>query len=238
MPEDIFRVVITVAVSLACIAFVVQAAIALALYKSVRKIQERSDHLIDRFEPLLAKVDPVVERIGPMIDKAVPVVERIGPMLENASATMERLKPVLDRSVTVVNRVGDLVERAEPAVDSLKLAASNVNRAIVDARPYITEISQEAVGAVRSGREQVERVGELLTDATSRARARLEQIDESLEHTVGQVGNVGNSVKRAVLRPVREANGFAAGLSAAVSSLVHPRKSSPGTVTQDEEMFI
>ena len=238
MSEDLFRVVITVAVSLACIAFVVQAAIALALFKSVRKIQERADHLIDRFEPLMGKIDPVVERIGPMIDKAVPVVERIRPMLDNASATMDRMKPVIDQSVSVVKRVGELVERAEPGVESLKQVVANVNRAIVDARPYITEISENAVGAVRTGREQVERVGDLLTDATSRARARLEQIDESLEHTVGQVGNVGNSVKRAVLRPVREANGFAAGLSAAVSSLVHPRKSSPGTVTQDEEMFI
>jgi hypothetical protein len=45
-------------------------------------------------------------------------------------------------------------------------------------------------------------------------------------------------MKRAVMRPVREANGLAAGISAAVSTLVRPRKSSPDAATQDEEMFI
>jgi len=108
---------------------------------------------------------------------------------------------------------------------------------IADARPHIAELSEEAVAITRSGREQVERIGDLLHDASDRARARLEQIDESLESTVGQVGQVGGAVKRAVLRPVREANGLAAGISAAVSTLVHPRKS-PDAATQDEEMFI
>jgi methyl-accepting chemotaxis protein len=94
------------------------------------------------------------------------------------------------------------------------------------------------VAVARSSREQVERIGDLLHDATDRARARLEQIDQSVGNTVQQVGQVGDAMKRAVMRPVREANGLAAGISAAVSTLVRPRKSSPDAATQDEEMFI
>jgi hypothetical protein len=46
-------------------------------------------------------------------------------------------------------------------------------------------------------------------------------------------------MKRAVMRPVREVNGIAAGISAAVSTLVRGhRKSSVDEATQDEEMFI
>ncbi len=57
--------------------------------------------------------------------------------------------------------------------------------------------------------------------------------------TVEQVGQVGDAMKRAVLRPVREVNGLAAGISAAVSTLVHhSRKPSVDQATQDEEMFI
>jgi hypothetical protein len=42
-----------------------------------------------------------------------------------------------------------------------------------------------------------------------------------------------------VLRPVREVNGIAAGISAAVSTLVKgQRKSSVDAATQDEELFI
>jgi len=85
----------------------------------------------------------------------------------------------------------------------------------------------------------VDRLGNVLTEATGRARTRLEQIDETVQSTVEQVEQVGESVKRAVSRPVREVNGIAAGISAAMSTLVKgPRKSSVDAATQDEEMFI
>ena len=46
-------------------------------------------------------------------------------------------------------------------------------------------------------------------------------------------------MKRAVLRPVREVNGLAAGISAAVSTLVKgTRQSFVDAAVQDEEMFI
>jgi hypothetical protein len=53
------------------------------------------------------------------------------------------------------------------------------------------------------------------------------------------VENVSDAMKRAVMRPVKEVNGLAAGISAAVSTLVRgQRKSSVDAATQDEEMFI
>jgi methyl-accepting chemotaxis protein len=236
MSEEIFRLVITAAVLLACIAFVVQAAIAIAFYKTVRKIQQKVDRLGDQLEPLIAKVEPVVERVGPIIDKAAPIVERLGPMIDEATETMERMKPVIECTTLVIGKIGAVVEQTGPAVENARQVLASANEVIADVRPRISELSDEAVAAVRSGREQVERIGDLLHDATDRARARLEQIDESVGNTVGQVGQVGDAMKRAVLRPVREANGLAAGISAAMSSLVHPRKAPDAT--QDEEMFI
>ena len=45
--------------------------------------------------------------------------------------------------------------------------------------------------------------------------------------------------RAAVMRPVLEVNGLAAGISAAVSTLMKgSRKSSVDTAVQDEEMFI
>jgi ABC-type transporter Mla subunit MlaD len=123
-------------------------------------------------------------------------------------------------------------------VESARQVLAGANQVVADARPRISEFSDQAVAVARSSREQVEQIGDLLHDATGRARARLEQIDQSIENTVEQVGQMGDAMKRAVMRPVREANGLAAGISAAVSTLVHPRKSSPDAATQDEEMFI
>jgi hypothetical protein len=84
----------------------------------------------------------------------------------------------------------------------------------------------------------MERIGEVVQDATARAHDRIEQIDQSVDHTVEQIGQAGDAVKRAAMRPVREVNGLAAGITAAVSSLVKGRKSPVDSATQDEEMFI
>lgn len=224
MPEELFRQVIAAAVVLACIAFVVQAAVVVAFYGAVRKMQKKVEDLSDRVSPFMAKVEPVIEKVGPLFDKAGPLVERIGPMMDATSEGLGRLMPVIDRTAVVVGRIGEV--------------AATANQIVADARPRINELSEEAVAAAHSARQHLDQIGGLLHEATNRARARLEQIDESVGNTVGQVEQVGGAMKRAVMSPVRNANGLAAGISAAVATLVHPRKSSPDSATQDEEMFI
>ena len=133
---------------------------------------------------------------------------------------------------------GGVVQQAGPVLESARRVIDSTDEVITDLRPRIAEFSDEAVSVARVSREQVERIGGLIHEVSGRAQARIEQIDNSVENTVEQVGQVGDAMKRAVMRPVREANGIAAGISAAVSTLVRPRKSSPDAATQDEEMFI
>jgi ABC-type transporter Mla subunit MlaD len=238
MSDNTFRLVITAAVALNCIAFLVLAIVAMAFYRTVRKMQVKVEELSDDVVPLMAQATPLIRKVGPVIDKMGPVIERFGPMMDQAGHSLERLGPVLDKAVGVIGQIGVVVQQAGPVVESARLVLNNTNQVITDSRPRIVEFSDEAVGAARTAREQVERIGNLVHDVSNRAHARLEQIDHSVESTVEQVGQVGDAMKRAVLRPVREANGIAAGISAAVSTLVRPRKSSPEAATQDEEMFI
>ncbi|HUB80332.1 MAG TPA: hypothetical protein VMB03_16125 [Bryobacteraceae bacterium] len=231
MSDDVFRMVVTAAVVLACIAFVVQAGIAIAFYTAVRRLQKRVEEASGKMEGLASKAEPVIEKVGPIMEKALPVVERVGPMMDAVLVIIEKTKPILDRAAEAMGK-------AIPVVDNAREVVAHAGEIVAEARPYIVTFSEEAVGAARAAREQVDRIGGLVQDASHRARTRLEQIDQSLEHTVGQVGEVGDAMKRAVMRPVREANGVAAGISAAVATLVHPRKNGPGSMTQDEEMFI
>ena len=211
MTEDTFRMVVAAAVALACIAFVVQAVAMFALYRVAQRMQQKVGPLADQAEPVIGK-------LGPMIDEVGLVAQKLGPMIDKVGLAAGKVAPVADRVESVL---------------------ATANRIMEETRPRISEPSGEAVEIVRSGREQVERIGELLHDAGDSARNRLEQIDHAVESTVEQVGQVGDAVKRAVLRPVREANGLAAGISAAISTLVHhSRKPSVDQATQDEEMFI
>jgi len=177
MPDDVFRIIVTVAALLACIAFVVQAGVGVALFVATRKMQR--------------KVSPIIDKVSPIIDKVDPIVETVGKIVE-------------------------------------------------EARPQIAEIGQEAVEIAKSARKQVERVGDVLSDASGRAKERLEQIDRSVDATIEHIEHAGGSVKRAMIKPVREINGIAAGISAAVSTLAHGQqhKSSVDHATLDEEMFI
>ena len=195
MPDDVFRIVITVAVALVCVAFVLQAGVSIALYRVARKMHTRVSPLAERSKALRAKVGPVVDQIGPVLQKG-------GPALDKATQTLATTQRILE-----------------------------------DTCPRIAEIAAETAAIVKTGRQQVERLENLVHDAGDRAKQRLEQIDHSVDATIEQLEQVGGAMKRAVMRPVREVNGVAAGISAAVSSLVR-RKSSVDSATQDEEMFI
>jgi methyl-accepting chemotaxis protein len=211
MPEDVFRIVITAAVALACLAFVVQAGVAIGLYRVARDMQRKIGPMAEKGAAMAEKAGPVIDRIGPIMDKIGPVVEQVGPVLKKAGAEVDRATAIL----TTAQKILD------------------------DVRPQLAEISKDVAAVTRTGRQQVDRIAGLVGDASERARDRLEQIDQSVTSTVEQVEQAGDAMKRAVLRPVREVSGLAAGISAAVSTLVHGSgRSSVDHATQDEEMFI
>jgi hypothetical protein len=224
MTEEWFRIAVIVGVGLAALAFVVQAIVAIALYAAFRQLRGKVDVLSER-------VDPVIQKIGPFLDRAAPAVEKAGPMFERAGATLDRLSPLLEKS-------GPLMASVTQAANAAQNLLATVNGVVRENQPRIAEASREIAGVARAGREQAERLGAILIDASERARTRLEQIDETVNSTVAHVEAAGQSVKRAVLRPVREVNGVAAGISAAVATLIKGRKASVAAATQDEEMFI
>jgi hypothetical protein len=211
MDEAAFRIVILVGVALAAVSFIVQAVVMIGIYRLSRAVEQRVQTLTGHIAPAMTKLVPVIEKAGPLLDSSVPAIEKAGRTAE---------------------KMGRVAESASALLTS-------ANRIVEDNRPRVSEICGEAVAIADSGRQQVERIGELIYDAGDRARLRLEQIDATVESTVDQVEHAGESLRRAVMRPVREVNGLAAGISAAVSTLVKgPRRPSIDAATQDEEMFI
>jgi methyl-accepting chemotaxis protein len=165
--------------------------------------------------------------------------QKVEPLADGAEPFIGRLAPTIDKVRLAAEKLAALADKMAPVIVEAGAGLATANRIMVETRPRISELSAEAVEIARSGRQQVERLGDLLQDAGDRARTRLEQIDQTVESTVEQVGQVGDAMKRAMLRPVREANGLAAGISAVVSTFVHhSRKPSVDQATQDEEMFI
>jgi methyl-accepting chemotaxis protein len=246
MSDEIFRIVVAVGVALACIAFVAQAIIVFAMYRLVGKTHEKTSSFMGWAGPILSKVGPTIDKAGSILDTLEPaagkvgaVIDRIGPVIQKVSLAVDRVPPAIERVQAIAEQTNVLVRRATELTASANQVVVTANQIMVDARPHVNEISTEAAAIVRTGREQVERVGELIHDAGEVARNRIQQIDHAVESTVEQVEHVGDSVKSAVMRPVREVNGLAAGISAAVATLVRGQHTrGVDAATQDEEMFI
>ncbi len=173
----------------------------------------------------------MIERATLLIDAATPQVKIVGETIEKAGPALERARVTIDKAGTAIDRAGPLIDQASAVL-------GNANLAIEENRPRVSEITEQLTEIARTSREQVDRLGALMEDAGDRARARLAQIDNTVTETVEQVGEMGDALKRAAMRPVHEANSVAAGISAAVSTFVKGRKYPPDMATQDEEMFI
>jgi hypothetical protein len=231
MSDQVFRWIATLGVALVAAAFVVVAVQAVAISRELRQMQGRVAGFLASAEPAIARLEPMIERATELIDTAMPQIQLAG-------ATIEKAGLVLDRARVTIDKAGASIERAAPVIEQARTVLGNANLAIEENRPNVAEITGQLADIARVGREQVDRLGALLGDAGDRAHARLAQIDDTVSATVEQVGEVGTALKRAAMRPVREANGVAAGISAAVATFVKGRRSSPDMATQDEEMFI
>ena len=131
-----------------------------------------------------------------------------------------------------LSKVGPMIERLEAL-----LSASN--KMVEENRPRIAEISTETLAIAKTARHQAERIGELVDDANQRTRARMAQIDETVEQAVAQVGQASDAMRNAVATPVKEINGILLGIRTGLA--VYKRggtRHSPEKATQDEPMFI
>lgn len=136
-------------------------------------------------------------------------------------------------------KIGPLVDRFGPLVDRFDAFLTSSTKMVEENRPRIADITAETQIIAKTAREQTERIAALIDDVNGRAKSRIAQIDQTVEHTVEQVEHASDAVKSAVLRPVKEVSGVVAGVKAAVSMYAQGgNRNSPEHATQDEEMFI
>jgi len=136
-------------------------------------------------------------------------------------------------------RAGPLADRFEALLASSEKAAAGSAKIVEENRSRIAEIVAETLAVAKAARLQAERISELIDDAHERAKTRIAQIDQTVDHTMAQVEHASGAVVSAVTRPMREVSGVVAGVKAAFSTLAQGgSRNSPDHVTQDEEMFI
>ncbi len=119
-----------------------------------------------------------------------------------------------------------------------KKTADVTLRTIEGAEKHIQNIGATSENILKVTMQQVAKIDELISDATTRAKVQLERAEMVLDDSMGKAQETVSIVQRSILRPVREINGLVIGLRTSLAYLGKGSRPTVDHATADEEMFI
>lgn len=111
-------------------------------------------------------------------------------------------------------------------------------KTLQDSHTQMREVAAKASSVLDSTQKQLTRVDHFVGEASSRAKVQMDRIELILDDTVSRVHETVLQLNRGVMAPMREINGLAAGVRAAVQYFVRGSRPNVASATSDEEMFI
>ncbi len=111
-------------------------------------------------------------------------------------------------------------------------------RTALGAEKHVGAIGSTSLGLLNMTKQQLNKVDELVTDASTRAKVQMERAEMVLDDTMTRVQSTVSVVQRGVLRPIREVHGVLSGVRTAIQHLGRNSRSTVDHATSDEEMFI
>src|SRR4051794_22263001 len=160
MSNETFQIIITVAVALAVLSMIVQGLVAIAMYRSARRMMTALAPSVARLKSILAVEKETIRRLEMVVDKALlfaDIAERIFP----------RFSALAERSVDVAGHATFLKAQAAELGRSVQLIETATHFMGVELHPRIQAVKSETAALVRSTREQSRRVVRVFRDAIS-----------------------------------------------------------------------
>lgn len=132
----------------------------------------------------------------------------------------------------------DLRNKLMPMWPEVQHIIGVTRRTVERTEGHVEKIGASSVEIVNVSKQQLAKVDELLTDATTRAKVQIERAEMVIDDTMTRVQDTVVMVQRGVLRPIREVHGLIAGLRTALQHLGRGGRPTVDHATSDEEMFI
>jgi outer membrane murein-binding lipoprotein Lpp len=134
------------------------------------------------------------------------------------------------------------IEQLAPRIQTMAedyLALAKEGRAQIHAiGEKIQELGEKSGEILDSTRRQVARVEELVNDAAGRARNQLDRAEMVADDVMSRAQETIAIVHGGIMKPIREINGVAMGVHAAIRYFMRGGRPNPDRATADEEMFI
>src|SRR5262245_28015142 len=131
-----------------------------------------------------------------------------------------------------------LKTQATSLLPQVKTILTTAESTLDESRKNIVEITTKANEMMDIGKAQLVKLDAVITDASSRAKVQLERAELVVDDTVSRVHQSVTAVHNGILRPVKEIQGIATGVRAAVEHFLRGGRPSVAQATQDDEMFI
>src|ERR1700721_2136305 len=128
----------------------------------------------------------------------------------------------------------EVTSRALPTLET-------VQSLLVDLRPKIETLSENAAESSNLVRNQLARIDATLTDALDRTRLQVIRADELLNRTMDRVEDTTEIVHKTVVSPLRQVNGLMTALSTGLEVFLGQKRRHPkngGSGVPQDEMFI
>ncbi len=122
-----------------------------------------------------------------------------------------------------------------PKVDNLVAIATST---VEQSSRQITEITSRTNDILDSTKRQLAIVEDVVGDAAVRAKLQMERAELVLDDTLSRAHETVAVVHEGIMRPLREVNGIAAGIRAALGAMARGNRPTVDRATSDEEMFI
>ena len=131
-----------------------------------------------------------------------------------------------------------LQEKINPLVPKVESLVEKANATVERSGKQITEITTRANDILDSTKRQLAIVEDVVGDAAARAKVQMERVELVLDDTLSRAHETVAVVHDGIMRPLREVNGLAAGVRAALGAITRGNRPTPDRATSDEEMFI
>ncbi len=131
-----------------------------------------------------------------------------------------------------------LQEKVTPLIPQIEGAVGVTKRTVELVEKHIDKIGTSSEAILDVTKQQLAKVDDLLSDASTRAKVQMERAEMVLDDTMTRVQHTVSFVQSGVLRPVREVHGILAGVRTALAHLSRGGRPTVDHATSDEEMFI
>lgn len=152
MSEDVFRIVITAGVTLACLSAIVQAFVIFNIYRTAKSVEGKVTALSERAEPILNSAKGTLEEVRPkireMTDRALDVASIAKSQAEKIDKLLSETE---DKARVQIERINEVVEEAVSRVhDTTAAVQATILRPVREVNGVVNGV-RAAIGVLARG---------------------------------------------------------------------------------------